>query len=63
VDVGQKFLKASVDLFADGDVSQLKIHILVHNACNPAFGPLDTQTVELIDDQLKANSSSCLSSF
>jgi len=55
VDIGQKLLKASADVFADGDISQLKIHILVHNASDTRFGLLETETWESINDQLQAN--------
>jgi len=55
VDIGQKFLKSSTDLFADGDASQLKIHILVHNASDTRFGYLEMETWESINDQLQTN--------
>jgi 3-oxoacyl-[acyl-carrier protein] reductase len=60
VDIGQKFLKASADVFTDGDISQLKIHILVHNAADARFLSLEEETWESINDQLQANSSFCL---
>ena len=59
-DIGQKFLKASTDVFTDGDISQLKIHILVHNAADARRGFLETETLESINGQLEANSSFCL---
>jgi short-subunit dehydrogenase len=48
-DVGQRFLKAAVDLFADGDASRLKIHILINNAAIGESGFLESQTFEGID--------------
>jgi len=55
VDAGQKILKAAVDLFADGDASLLKIHVLIHNAAMTEFGTIETQTLQGIDDLYNVN--------
>jgi NAD(P)-dependent dehydrogenase (short-subunit alcohol dehydrogenase family) len=54
-DIGQQFLKAAVDLFADGDASQLKVHILIHNAAAGEFGTVESQTFEGIDRLFQVN--------
>jgi 3-oxoacyl-[acyl-carrier protein] reductase len=61
-DVGQNILKAAIDLFTDGDSSQLKIHILIHNAAVTEFGTIETQTLQGIDDLFNVNGSSSLTS-
>jgi short-subunit dehydrogenase len=54
-DIGQQFLKAAVDLFADGDASQLNVHILIHNAGAGGFGTVESQTFEEIDRLFHVN--------
>jgi len=55
VDVGEKILKAAVDLFARGEPSHLKIHILVHNAAISGFATLETETLQGINDMFNNN--------
>ena len=63
VDVGENILKAAVDLFSDGNASQLKIHILIHNAAMTDFGTIETQTLQGINDLFNVNGLFHLPSF
>lgn len=62
-DIGNTTLKRAAELFAGGDVSGLKIHIIVHNAALVDDNSLEAETVETINAVFNVNGSSSGSNY
>ncbi|KIM90608.1 hypothetical protein PILCRDRAFT_84544 [Piloderma croceum F 1598] len=55
VDIGSTTLKRAADLFAGGDTSDLKIHIIVHNAALVDDNILEEETAENVNTIFNVN--------
>ena len=62
VDIGPTTLKRAAELFAGGDTSDLKIHIIVHNAALVDDSMLEEETAENINTIFNVNGS-CFSRY
>jgi len=54
-DIGPQILNGAAKIFSDGDISKLKVHILVHNAAIYHTTILEKQTIEDFDAVFNVN--------
>jgi NAD(P)-dependent dehydrogenase (short-subunit alcohol dehydrogenase family) len=54
-DIGPQILNGAAKIFSDGDISKLKVHILVHNAAMGHAAILEKQTMEDFDAIFNVN--------
>jgi short-subunit dehydrogenase len=57
VDIGTQILQRAVDLFAEGDQTDLKVHILIHSAALVSNRNLEAETIESFNSIFNVNGS------
>jgi len=57
VDIGTQILQRAVDLFAEGDQTDLKVHVLIHSAALVSNRNLEAETIESFNSIFNVNGS------